>query len=101
MMKKLLVFLVMIGVMGVMVVAVSPETLPTTIVISEDITISVTQSTLDFGTVLPNQVKEAENDPIVFDPDGSNVDVTVTVTDVTGDELFDDIEVMGTDVPSW
>ncbi|MEK6934556.1 MAG: hypothetical protein AABW46_01630 [Nanoarchaeota archaeon] len=69
--------------------------LPTTIEISENITISVGPGTLDFGIVAPGTEDNPSTSPIEFDANGSNVNVTVEVTEVTGDDdtLFDDIEV--------
>lgn len=85
-MKKILVFLVMASVLSVFsignVIAVDQSINAT---INGNSSILITPATVEFGAVVPG----TNNNPstsgnISFDPTGSNVDVNVEVTNVTG-----------------
>ena len=85
-MKKLLVFAVMFGIfVGMMGFAFAAEQ-GVEVEVGEDIHLLITPETVDFGTVVPGPDNPATTNGglIEFDADGSNVDVTVTVDDVTG-----------------
>ena len=83
-MKKLLLFLVMFGILiSTMSFALAVDQ-GLTVTVGQDINLVITPSTVDFGTVVPGAGKPAVNGPIQFDATGSNVDVTVTVSAVTG-----------------
>ena len=84
-MKKLLIFAVMFGIIigAINLVAAVDQGLQVTI--GEDIDLLITPSTVDFGTVVPGSTDNAAtNGPITFDASGSNVDVHVEVSAVTG-----------------
>src|SRR3989338_7115671 len=83
-MKKLLVFAVMFGIFISMMGFAFAAEQGVEVEVGEDIHLLITPETVDFGTVVPGPNKPAENGPITFDADGSNVDVTVTVSDVDG-----------------
>lgn len=83
-MKKILVFLtvlsVFVGLSGVVMANTSQDLSAS---VDENIVMSITPATIDFGPVTPG----SSNVPagmITFDPTGSNVDVQVTITSVTG-----------------
>ena len=83
-MKKLLVFAVMFGIFISMMGFAFAAEQGVEVEVGEDIHLLITPETVDFGTVVPGPNKPAENGPITFDAAGSNVDVTVAVTAVTG-----------------
>lgn len=60
--------------------------------ITSVISVTISPTTLDFGSVAPGTNNKVAG-PIGFDATGSNVNVKVEVTDVTGNSLFDNIEV--------
>lgn len=51
--------------------------------INEDIKLSISPLTLDFGALMPGMIDSA-GPPVTFDATGSNVDVSVTVSTVIG-----------------
>jgi len=83
-MKKLLVFAVMFGILISTVSFILAVDQGLEVDVGEDIHLLITPETVDFGTVVPGPNKPATNGPITFDATGSNVDVTVTVSDVDG-----------------
>src|SRR3989344_291231 len=83
-MKKLLVFAVMFGILISTVSFILAVDQGLEVDVGEDIHLVITPTTVDFGTVVPGLGKTAVNGPITFDAAGSNVDVTVAVTAVTG-----------------
>lgn len=105
MMKKLLVFLVMIGLLGILIglgnVAVAVDQ-GINVTIGENITIVITPETVEFGAVLPGSSDNDAVEDVSFDPSGSNVDVNVAVTTVSGEPFnsglkFDGILAEGED----
>ena len=85
-MKKLLVFAVMFGILISTVSFILADDQRLTVIIGQDIHLEITPKPVDFGTVVPGPDNPATTNGglIEFDADGSNVDVTVTVDDVTG-----------------
>ena len=82
-MKKLLILAVFgIVIASLSFIAAADQGLEVTV--GEDITLLITPSIVDFGTVVPGLGKPAVNGPITFDATGSNVDVHVEVSAVTG-----------------
>ena len=82
-MKNNLVSLIILGVLVLgMIGFVAADTQPVQVTIGEQIVIAISPTLLDFGTLSPGNTNIAGSD-IVFDATGSNVDVTVTVSDVT------------------
>lgn len=84
-MKKLLAGLMLISVLLFSAIGVMAVDQGLTVIIGEDVNLIITPSTVDFGTVQPGiNNNPAINGPIIFDATGSNVDVNVEVTAVTG-----------------
>jgi len=84
-MKKILIFGVMIGILiGALSFVLAAEQ-GLTVTIGEDIHLLITPNPLGFGPVVPGiNNNPATNGPIQFDASGSNVDVKIEVTAVTG-----------------
>ena len=93
--KKLLVFLVIFSVMlGMIGVAIGvPQGIEVTI--SPDIHVVIAPTTVNFGAVIPGDGNNAVED-VSFNATGSNVDVNVEVTIVTGDPFKDGLNFGGT-----
>lgn len=87
-MKKIvLVFLVMLGLMsllGIMVLA-APPSQPIEVTIDLSIHVVIAPGTVSFGNVLPDTVNNPAVEDVSFDATGSNVDVEVEVTTVSGE----------------
>ena len=83
-MKKLLLFWVMFGVLVSMSSSVLAVNQGLNVTIGEDIHLLINPNIVDFGTRVPGTGYSALNGPITFDATRSNVDVTVTVSAVTG-----------------
>ncbi len=83
-MKKLLLFLVMFGVLIGMSSSVLAVDQGLNVTIGENITLLISPDIVDFGIRVPGNNYSALNGPITFDATGSNVNVTVTVSAVTG-----------------
>ena len=99
-MKKILVFLVMLSLMSVMgmfaisgVLAVDQGI---NVTISENITILITPSVVQFGAVLPGSSDNDAVENVSFDATGSNVDVSVEVTTVSGEPFTTGLKFDGT-----
>ncbi len=84
MIKNFSVLLMMsLLVLGISFVFAADQTVQVTI--GGDVVVAISPNPLDFGNVLPNSVDNAAtNGPIMFDATGSNVDVTVQVSSVSG-----------------
>jgi hypothetical protein len=86
-MNKTFVLTTLIGVFVLNVLSVSVLAVDQGInaTISEDITVIITPETITFGTVAPGSIDNvATNGPIEFDATGSNDDVHIEVTAVSG-----------------
>jgi len=82
-MKKLILFVALVMTLNVFSIMAVDQ--PIEVDVTPDIHMVITPGTLDFDSVAPDSVDNpALNGPIEFNPAGSNVDVTVEVTGVTG-----------------
>lgn len=92
-MKKLLLFLVF-GVMIAGIVMATPQKL--IVNIGDDIVIAITPDMINFSSVMPGtDDNPAINGPIKFNATGSNTNVTIEVTNVTGVPFEDGLELDG------
>ncbi len=97
-MKKLFILLttmMMLGSIGVF--AQVEEDQPIIVDVGEDIHLEILPNPLDFGPVLPDTTDNPSTEDITFDATGSNVDVHIEITDVTGAPFEDGLKIDGTD----
>ncbi len=81
-MKKYLILLI-IGVMAAGIVMATPQGVE--VEIGDDITMIIKPTVINFSSVIPGTADNpAVNGPISFNATGSNVNITVVVTNVTG-----------------
>lgn len=85
-MKKLniLVFLVMMSVLPVVLGANQGVN----VTIGADIRVIILPTTVNFGSVLPNTIGNPAVENVSFNAAGSNVNVSITVTNVTGEPFY-------------
>jgi len=84
-MNKNLIFSVLLGIMLICVPGVFAEDQGINVTIGEDISLIITPTIIEFGPVPPDSTNNpALNGPITFNATGSNVDVNIEVTNVTG-----------------
>ncbi|MEK6887184.1 MAG: hypothetical protein AABW88_05120 [Nanoarchaeota archaeon] len=91
-MKKLvLVFLVMMSLLSLLAADQG-----ITVTVGQDITVVINPTTVNFGSVLPDTNANGAVEDVSFDATGSNVDVNVEVTTVSGEPFTSGLKFDGT-----
>lgn len=94
---KIILSALVLAVMMLGVIGVVSGGLPTTVIVGdEEITFNLQPETLSFGTIVPGETGNSIA-PITFQVTSGNVDVTLAVTDITGDAPLKNIKSRDTD----
>jgi len=85
--KKIIYFLALFGILALFNFSASviATNQPINATINENVIVSIMPGTIEFGDVNPGDVDvAATNGPIIFSANGSNANVTISITNVTG-----------------
>ena len=92
-MKKL--FLLMTTVMMLSAIGVFADDQPVIVDVGENIHVAILPNPLDFGSILPGTSNAQSTQDITFNAAGSNVNVHIAISDVTGVPFSDGLKIGG------